>query len=87
MIAAANDRLFVKLCDVLARPDLGTDARYRTNRLRVENKGSLLPVIQEVLAAEPAEVWLERLEAARIPCGPIHDMKSMDSEPHVAALG
>jgi crotonobetainyl-CoA:carnitine CoA-transferase CaiB-like acyl-CoA transferase len=87
MIAAANDRLFARLCDVLGRPDLGKDERFKSNRLRVENKPALLPVLEEILKSQSCETWIERLEAAKIPCGPINDMKSMDAEPQVAALG
>jgi crotonobetainyl-CoA:carnitine CoA-transferase CaiB-like acyl-CoA transferase len=87
MIAAANDRLFARLCEVLGRADLGRDSRYSTNRLRVEHKAGLLPVLEAILKSAPCEAWIEKLEAARIPCGPINDMASMDREPQVAALG
>lgn len=87
MIAAANDRLFARLCDVLGRPELGRDERFKSNRLRVEHKPVLLPVLEDVLRSKSCEHWIEVLEAAKIPCGPINDMKSMDAEPQVAALG
>lgn len=87
MIAAANDRLFARLCDVLGRPELGKDERFASNRLRVENKPALLPVLEDILKTQSCETWIERLEAAKIPCGPINDMQTMDAEPQVAALG
>ncbi|MEZ5849088.1 MAG: CoA transferase [Hyphomicrobiaceae bacterium] len=87
MIAAANDRLFARLCDVLGRPELGKDERFASNRLRVENKPALLPVLEDILKTQSFETWIERLEAAKIPCGPINDMQTMDAEPQVAALG
>jgi crotonobetainyl-CoA:carnitine CoA-transferase CaiB-like acyl-CoA transferase len=87
MIAAANDRLFARFCEVLGRPELGRDERFKTNRLRVENKPALLPVLEDILRSNSCEHWIEVLEAAKIPCGPINDMKSMDAEPQVAALG
>ncbi len=87
MIAAANNRLFTKLGEVLGRPDLGLDERFKTNRLRVENKPALLAILEPILKSKPCEHWTELLEAARIPCGPINDMVSMDQEPQVAALG
>ena len=87
MIEAANHRLFQQLCEVLGRPDLGADPRFKTNRLRVENKPALLPVLEAILRGRSCEQWIEVLEAAKIPCGPINDMKSMDAEPQVAALG
>lgn len=87
MIAAANDRLFVRFCEVLGRADIGADPRYKTNRLRVENKAALLPVLEAILKTNACETWIEKLEAAKVPCGPINDMASMDREPQVAALG
>ena len=87
MIAAANDRLFARLCEVLGRPDLGHDNRFKSNRLRVEHKLNLLPVLEAILKIRSCEHWIASLEAAKIPCGPINDMKSMDAEPQVAALG
>ncbi len=87
MIAAANDRLFARLCEVLGRPELGKDERYKSNRLRVDNKAALLPILEAILKSASCESWIEKLEAAKIPCGPINDMRSMDAEPQVAALG
>jgi crotonobetainyl-CoA:carnitine CoA-transferase CaiB-like acyl-CoA transferase len=87
MIAAANDRLFARLCQVLGRSDAGQDPRFASNRLRVENKAAVMAILEPILASEPCDVWIERLEAAKIPCGPINDMKTMDVEPQVAALG
>ncbi len=87
MIAAANDRLFARLCQVLGCPDAGSDPRFASNRLRVENKPALLARLEPILAGAPCETWIERLEAAKIPCGPINDMRTMDQEPQVAALG
>lgn len=87
MIAAANDRLFARLCDVLGRPDAAKDERFKSNRLRVENKPAVLAILEPILKSAPCETWIERLEAAKIPCGPINDMRTMDAEPQVAALG
>ncbi|MFM9942097.1 MAG: CaiB/BaiF CoA transferase family protein [Hyphomicrobiaceae bacterium] len=87
MIAAANNRLFATLCKVLGRPEVGTDPRFATNRLRVENKPALLEIIVPILKSKSCEHWIAALEAARVPCGPINDMVSMDQEPQVAALG
>ena len=87
MIAAANNRLFAKLCEVVGRPEVGADPRFANNRLRVENKPALLSILEPILKSDTCEAWTAKLEAARIPCGPINDMNSMDREPQVAALG
>ena len=87
MIAAANNRLFARLGDVLGHPGLGSDERFATNRLRFANKAALLAIIEPVLRSKPAEHWIAMLEAAKVPCGPINDMRSMDAEAQVQALG
>lgn len=87
MIAAANNRLFAKLCEVLGHPEAGKDPRFATNPLRVANKGAVLALLEPILKSKPCDHWIEVLEKARIPCGPINDMTTMDKEPQVAALG
>lgn len=68
-VAAANDGLFARLCSVIERPDLAE--RYATNAQRVEGRAELLPELDRVFAARPAEEWVERLSAAGIPAGTI----------------
>lgn len=68
-VAAANDGLFARLCAVIDRPDLAE--RYPTNASRVEGRAELVPELERVFAAAPAEAWVERLGAAGIPAGTI----------------
>jgi len=70
-IAAANDGLFARLCDVLGRPELAKDERFRTNAGRVRNRLELLPLLEEAFAQRPADEWVARLEAAGVPAGKI----------------
>ena len=59
---------------VLNRADLLEDERYASNESRVANRGELEPVLEEAFAARAASDWLERLRAARIPCGDVNDL-------------
>jgi crotonobetainyl-CoA:carnitine CoA-transferase CaiB-like acyl-CoA transferase len=70
-IAAANDGLFRALCAALALDDLATDERFATNAGRVENRGELIPLLQERLRERPAEEWVEVLDAAGVPVGKV----------------
>jgi CoA:oxalate CoA-transferase len=74
VICAGSDKLFATLCEVLKRPDLATAEPFRTNGLRHENLSSLKENLEEALSVEPAEVWLDRLELAGVPCGPISEV-------------
>jgi crotonobetainyl-CoA:carnitine CoA-transferase CaiB-like acyl-CoA transferase len=73
-IAAANDGLYQRLCEVLAAPELAADERFATNRARVENREELIPLIEERVAARPAEEWLAALDAAGVPAGKIRSV-------------
>jgi crotonobetainyl-CoA:carnitine CoA-transferase CaiB-like acyl-CoA transferase len=68
-VAAANDGLFARLCDVIERRDLAE--RFPTNASRVEGRGELIGELEKVFAERPAEDWAVRLEAAGIPAGKI----------------
>ena len=72
IIAAANDRLFRKLCEVLDVPEVADDARFARNRDRTVNRAELKPILVERLATRGADEWFDLLVAAGVPCGPIN---------------
>jgi CoA:oxalate CoA-transferase len=85
VIAAGNDALFARLCQVLDRLDLATDPRFATNELRCRNEASLKVELEACLASRPAEAWLEVLQAADLPCAPINDVAAVLADPQVRA--
>jgi crotonobetainyl-CoA:carnitine CoA-transferase CaiB-like acyl-CoA transferase len=70
-IAAPNDGLYGRLCEVLGAPELATDERFATNSARVENREILTPLVEERLAAKTAEEWLAALAEVGVPSGKI----------------
>jgi itaconate CoA-transferase len=73
------------LClDVVGRPDLADDLRFGTNETRVENRGVLEPLLEELFAARSAREWLDLLEAARIPCGAVNEVPDVVEHPQLA---
>jgi CoA:oxalate CoA-transferase len=68
IIAVGNDALFGRLCRALARPELATDARYRTNQERTQNADALKADLEASLRTRPAAEWAAVLEAAGVPC-------------------
>ncbi len=70
-IAAPNDGLYSKLCEVLGAPELASDERFATNAKRVENREVLVSLIEERLATKSAEEWLAALEKLGVPSGKI----------------
>lgn len=87
VVAAANDRLFAKLARLIGQDDWITDPRFASNALRVENKAELLPALETQFRQRTTEAWIEALEAAGIPCGPIQDFAQVMAQPQTEAIG
>jgi CoA:oxalate CoA-transferase len=85
IVAAGNDRLFTRLCDVVDRPDLGRDARFVSNAARCDHVDALHGELERALVRRTTAEWLELLEAAGIPCGPLNDVEAVVNDPHVQA--
>jgi CoA:oxalate CoA-transferase len=85
IVAAGNDALFAKLCETLGRAELAGRDEFTSNELRTLNHEALKREIESTLSGETTAVWLERLEAAEIPCGPINDVAQVLADPHVRA--
>jgi crotonobetainyl-CoA:carnitine CoA-transferase CaiB-like acyl-CoA transferase len=73
-IAAANDRLFVRLCQAVGLDELARDERFAGNEGRVEHADELADALNGVLRREPARHWLEVLRAVSVPVGPINEV-------------
>jgi len=71
ILAAGNDRLFARTCEVLGRSELADDARFRTNEARVRHRDELIPMLEEAFGRRTADEWLAALADAAVPCAPI----------------
>ena len=85
VIAAGNDILFRRLCDVIGCLDVANDPRFATNALRTEHHAELQVELERALQADTVDGWLARLEAADLPCGPINDVAAVLAHPQVRA--
>lgn len=72
IIAAANDRQFRTLCEVLGIPDVADDPRFLTNGDRTVNRDALRPLLVEPMASWSADDLFDALSARGVPCGPIN---------------
>jgi CoA:oxalate CoA-transferase len=80
-ICAANDTLFTALAVALGVPGLASDPRFTSNALRHERRTELKAELEAVLRTCSAEHWLDVLELAGVPCGPISTVaESLGSE-------
>ena len=85
IVAAGNDALYQKLCEALGRADLAAAPEYKTNDLRNRSQAKLKAEIEGELKQQPTSAWIERLERAGIPCGPINNVAQALAHPQVAA--
>jgi len=84
-VGAANQKFWGLLCEILRAPGLATDARFKTGRDRMNNLEVLIETLAPYFKAETVAYWLERLEKAGIPCGPVLDIQQMLDHPQTRA--
>jgi CoA:oxalate CoA-transferase len=87
VIAAGNDALWGALLDALDLSALKGNPRFASNALRTEAADSIATILETALMAAPAAHWLPKLEAAGVPCGPLHDVAQALAHPQVRARG
>jgi len=85
ILAAGNDRLFARTCEVVGVPALATDERFASNEARVRNREELIPILEEAFVARTAAEWLSALEAAAVPCAPVRSVDEVFASPEGAA--
>ena len=86
ILAAGNDRMFERTCEVLGRPDLPADERFATNEARVHNRDTLIPVLAEAFRVRTAAEWLGALETAGVPSSPVLRMDEVFATPEGAGM-
>ena len=84
-IAAANDRLFRRLCELLGRSDWLGNPDYADDTARVRNREALAREIESITSREPRRHWLEKFESNGIPCGPINNYEQVFADSHIRA--
>lgn len=72
IIAVGNERQFARLAEMCGHPEWTSDERFATNAARVANRSEMVDAVAECIRTRPAAEWLEKLEAAGIPAGPIN---------------
>jgi crotonobetainyl-CoA:carnitine CoA-transferase CaiB-like acyl-CoA transferase len=87
IVACGNDNLFGKFCEAAGCTGLAQDPRFATNGKRVENRAEITRLIQDIFRKKSTAEWLDLLEAAGVPNGPINDLAQVFEEPQVRARG
>lgn len=85
VVAAGNDALFARLCELVGAPELPADPRFATNAARTDHVDELKALLDARLRHHSVAHWLGELERAGVPCGPINDVHAVLHDPQVLA--
>ncbi len=85
-ISASSGGIYGKLCRALGAPQLETDPRFSNFRVRRENRDALNAAIDERTQTRTSAAWVELLNEAGVPCGPIYTIDQVFADPQVQHL-
>lgn len=80
-VGAANQRNWERFLDVIGAPDLGQDPRFASNLDRMKNLPELVEILNGYLQKDSSQAWLDRMDAAGLPAGPVLDINQMHQDP------
>jgi CoA:oxalate CoA-transferase len=84
-LAPADDAFFRRLADALEQPGLKTDPLYATQSARVANRARINAIVGGTLAANTTAYWVETLNKAGVPCGPVNSVAEVFQDPQILA--
>src|SRR5205823_690589 len=86
VIGMLLDRAWPAVCSIIGRPEIATDPRFATYRLRMnENAPALMSILEDAFTAAPAQEWVARLNAIGMLAAPVQDHAEVARDPQVAA--
>ncbi len=86
-IASAGDDIYRRLCRALDAPELADHPDYKTGRLRSQNRKALNAAIEAITRERDSAEWIDRLNRAGVPSGPIYTIDQVFADPQVQHLG
>jgi formyl-CoA transferase len=86
-IAAAGQHIYRRLCEALEASQLLTHPDYATDALRSKNRAGLNQAISDISRHKPSAAWIDILNRAGVPCGPIYRIDEVFADPQVRHLG
>jgi len=85
VIVAHQDHHFQRLCQAIGKPEWAEDPRFATRVARLENKSTLIPMMESHLQTKSGDEWLEAIHKVGVPAGPINTLDRVLSDPQVLA--
>ncbi|WP_316399165.1 CaiB/BaiF CoA-transferase family protein [Bradyrhizobium sp. 33ap4] len=87
MLVVGNDGQFARTCAVLGAPELVSNPKFIKNNDRVANYTEIMAIYAGLFLRNTVTYWLQKLEDAGVPCGPVNDFAQVFEDPHVQARG
>ncbi|MGA8566589.1 MAG: CaiB/BaiF CoA-transferase family protein [Candidatus Binataceae bacterium] len=87
IVAVGNENQFARMSEVIGRSDLASDERFATNASRVNHRAELIAILHGIFVTRTTRDWLDVLERAGVPCGPINTIADVFADPQVQARG
>jgi CoA:oxalate CoA-transferase len=85
IIAVGNDKLWGNFCRLVGRPELVDDERFQHNAGRTKHQKQLKAILNQIFPAQTVQEWIEALDGAGIPCGPLNTIDRLLEDPQVQA--
>jgi crotonobetainyl-CoA:carnitine CoA-transferase CaiB-like acyl-CoA transferase len=82
-LAPSQEQSYQRLIDALGLAELRADPRFATNDLRVRNRAAVNTAIEARLLTETTEYWIDKLDAAGVPCGRVMGLAEVFADPQV----
>ena len=82
-VAATGEPMWLALCEAMGISELATDPRFVSESTRVAHRDELNQILIPILKSKPKAYWVELLNKAGVPTGPIYDMSEVFSDPQV----
>jgi len=86
-VCVGTEQQFQRLCELIGRPELPQDERFRDIAQRNQHEPLLKSILNDALQLRPRAHWLTKLEECGIPGGPINSVAELAGDPQVAARG
>jgi crotonobetainyl-CoA:carnitine CoA-transferase CaiB-like acyl-CoA transferase len=85
-VGANNNKLWTNFCTIVCnKPEWMTDPRFSSLALRMKNIDELEREIETVFATQPTAHWVEKLDEAAVPGGPVYTYNQILDDPHIKA--
>jgi crotonobetainyl-CoA:carnitine CoA-transferase CaiB-like acyl-CoA transferase len=87
MVGAAGQSIWERCAAALGHPEWCEDPRFATNERRMQNRAALEAEMEAVLTTATSDHWVEVLEAAGVPCGPVYNYAQLFADAQVRHRG